>query len=443
MKRNFSTYRNFWRQVFVLLAFASLTWAQGVGTIGGNADSGRSNVGPGISYKRVLVRTTPKRAKPKPPPPPAKGKRPAPTPKLDADDYFDQGEELTENKKYQQALASYRQALKLRPRFPAALYEIGWVYNELGQFNDAIPALQEALRYQPSYPEAYNELGYAFRKLGKYSEASENYRQAVALRPNYALALFGLGDSYYYGTKEYKPALDAYQRGLRLDTTERPQVQFNIGWILNELERYQEAVGPLEKALQQQIERPELAYYELGYANYKMNKNQEAISFYRRSTQVRADYALGYFGLGDVYFNNTKQYDAAAQAYLAGLRLNPNNAVAQYRLGWCYNDVGKFNESVAPLREAIRLRPELNAAYVELGYSYYRLRQHAEALNVLQIALKAEPNNSLAYYYIGMNYLAWGRRNDAVQTYRTLQGIDKNRAQQLLDAINKATKSIS
>jgi tetratricopeptide (TPR) repeat protein len=417
---------------FLLCALALGAAAQGSGTIG-SSDSARSGGGPSASFRRVLVRTTPKRAKPKPAP----GKRPV-APKLDADDYLEQGQDLVEAKKYQEALISFRQALKLRPRFPEALYEIGWVYNEVEQYEAAIPPLQEALRYQPRYAEAFNELGYANRKLRKYSDAAENYRQAVAIKPNYALALFGLGDSYYYGTKEYKPALDAYQRGLRADTTPRPQVNFNIGWILNELERYMEAVGYLETALRQQLERPETAYFELGYAYYKQKQNADAIRHYRQAANIRADYAQAYFGLGDVYYNNTQQYAEAAQAYAQGLRLDPANAVAQYRLGWCYNDLKRYREAIAPLREAMRLKPEFITAYVELGYSYYALKQYNDAATLFKEAVQAEPNNSLAYYYMGLNYLAWGRRNDAMQTYRTLQGIDQKRAQQLLDAINKS-----
>ncbi len=429
-----------WLWLVIVAVFAAAQpFAQGVGSINtAKNESARSNSGgSSASFRRVLNKTAPKRVKPKPAPVAAKGKgkRPA-APKLDADDYFEQGEDFAQAKKYQEALANYRQALRLRPRFAAALYEIGWIYNDLERFNEALPPLEEALRYQANYPEVYNELGYAHRKLGKFSEAAENYRQAVAQRPDYALALFGLGDCYYYGTKEYKPALEAYQRGLRLDKAERPQVQFNTGWILNELERYPEAIGYLEKALQQQLERPETAYAELGYAFSKQGKNNEAIANYRRAMQVKPDYAPAFFGLGEVYFN-AKQCADAAPVYVSGLRLDPQNALAQYRVGYCYNDIGKFAESIAPLREAIRLKPEYNAALIELGYSYNKLKQYANALGILNQALQNEPKNSLAYYYIGINYLDWGRRNEAIQTYRTLQSIDKNRAQQLLDAINK------
>jgi tetratricopeptide (TPR) repeat protein len=424
----------------VVLLLAGLAAAQGVGTIGGSSsDGGRSSSGgSSASFRRVLVRSAPKRAKPKPAPASvAKGKKAPPAPKLDADDYFEQGEDLVEAGKLQPALASYRQALNLRPKFPSALYEIGWVYNELGQYEAALAPLREALRYKPDYPEAFNELGYAQRRLGKYSDAAESYRRAVALRPDYALALFGLGDCYYYGTKEYQPALEAYQRGLRLDQKERPQVNYNVGWILNDLERYPEAIGYLETALRQKLERPETAYYELGYAYFKQSKNADAVASYRRAAQVKPDFALAYFGLGDVYYNNVKDYANAAQAYATGLRMNPDNVVAQYRLGWSYNDLGRFNEAVTPLREAIRLKPEYNASYIELGYAYYRLKQYPDALTILRQATQNEPNNSLAYYYMGLNYLDWGRRNEALQVQRALQGIDKNRAQQLLDAINK------
>jgi hypothetical protein len=38
---------------------------------------------------------------------------------------------------------------------------------------------------------------------------------------------------------------------------------------------------------------------------------------------------------------------------------------------------------------------------------------------------------------LGLTYLAMGQKGQALQVYRTLLGLDKKKAQELLDAINK------
>ena len=76
------------------------------------------------------------------------------------------------------------------------------------------------------------------------------------------LAYLGLGDVYYYNTKQYAEAANAYKQGLQY----RPNnvtALYNLGWCYNDLERYADAVAELRKAVNLQPNYPE-AYNEIG-----------------------------------------------------------------------------------------------------------------------------------------------------------------------------------
>src|SRR5438093_1127346 len=58
---------------------------------------------------------------------------------------------------------------------------------------EAVRYLEEALRLRPDYAEACYNLGNVLKDLGRPGEAAARFRQAVALRPTYAAAYNNLG----------------------------------------------------------------------------------------------------------------------------------------------------------------------------------------------------------------------------------------------------------
>src|SRR5262245_43129645 len=68
--------------------------------------------------------------------PARKRTRPArPANKMDADDYFDQGEKFREAKQYPEAITAYKKAIALNANFGDAYYELGWVYNDKEEYD--------------------------------------------------------------------------------------------------------------------------------------------------------------------------------------------------------------------------------------------------------------------------------------------------------------------
>jgi tetratricopeptide (TPR) repeat protein len=169
-----------------------------------------------------------------------------------------------------------------------------------------------ALQHRPNYPEAHAELGYSYRHLGRYSESIEEYQEAIRLKSDLATAHLGLGDVYYYNTKQYAEAAQAYKRGLSISPN-NAQAFYNLAWCYNDLERYTEAVAELRNAIRLNAEYPE-AYNELGYALHQLQRYGEAVQQYQTAIRQKANYASAHYNLG-MSFVALNNRNAALEQY--------------------------------------------------------------------------------------------------------------------------------
>jgi cytochrome c-type biogenesis protein CcmH/NrfG len=100
----------------------------------------------------------------------------APAPRLsspprNAEDRYNEGRALAQQKDWGKAEQAYRDALKLRGAFPEAWNGLGYALRHQKKYNDALWAYEEALRLRPDYPEALEYLGEAYVQMGKMAEA--------------------------------------------------------------------------------------------------------------------------------------------------------------------------------------------------------------------------------------------------------------------------------
>ena len=108
-----------------------------------------------------------------------------------------------------EAVACYREALRLNPNLTEGHYNLGNAYCAQGKLNEAVGEYREALRLNPGYVEAHYNLGNAYIKQGKLSEAVGEYREAVRLNPNLTEGHYNLGNAYR-DQGRHKEAIESY-----------------------------------------------------------------------------------------------------------------------------------------------------------------------------------------------------------------------------------------
>ena len=117
--------------------------------------------------------------------------------------------------------------------------------------------------------------------------------------------------------------------------------------------------------------------------------------------------ADSYEALG-IWFGENRKSECAAQAFQAGLKLEPNSPRLSYLLGLSLYTAGKLQESVAPLQRSVELHPKEEKAHLLLASSLAGLGRDKEAFVEWQAALRIDPNSKMALDGIAKILLAAG-----------------------------------
>ncbi len=103
----------------------------------------------------------------------------------------DRGERLEEAEKM------IRKALQKRPREPAYLDSLGWVYYQKGQYKEALPLIEQAVKSDPHNAEVRYHLGMVYYRLGQWDKARAELDSALRLQPGYEPARKALDEIIY------------------------------------------------------------------------------------------------------------------------------------------------------------------------------------------------------------------------------------------------------
>jgi len=125
------------------------------------------------------------------------------------------GEALRLEGHYDEALAEYRKALAIEPRYVAALINYGAVLGMVGRAGEAIAPLRKAVRLQHDDPDAHYVLGLALALQGYFNEAQEQFEVAILLNPGHVQAHIELGRTLG-NLGRLDQAISEFQEALRL-----------------------------------------------------------------------------------------------------------------------------------------------------------------------------------------------------------------------------------
>lgn len=147
-------------------------------------------------------------------------------------------------KRYQEALAAYGEALELGLERPhEALANMGVVWSELHRPEEAARMYERALEADPDYLPALFNLGGLREEAGDRERSAALYRRILELEPGHSGALARLVHANRVTDPE-DPLLDALERAIAAggaDALAREELLFARGKALDDLERYAEA----------------------------------------------------------------------------------------------------------------------------------------------------------------------------------------------------------
>jgi predicted O-linked N-acetylglucosamine transferase (SPINDLY family) len=147
---------------------------------------------------------------------------------MNPDSYNSHGIALHQLQRYQEAIASFDQAIRLDPAYANAYGNRGNSLIELRQYQQALESYDQVVRLAPGCAEAYNGRATALHGLRQYPAAVESWDQAILLQPDYAKAHANRGIALFEMV-QYKRALESVENALRL----RPHYEYLAGMRLH------------------------------------------------------------------------------------------------------------------------------------------------------------------------------------------------------------------
>jgi tetratricopeptide (TPR) repeat protein len=236
-------------------------------------------------------------------------------------------------------------------------------YNEAGRYDDAIAALNHALAIKPQFHFAHLHLGDSYFGQGRYKLAERQYRQYQKLSPSVwdsAVSWQRLTRLYWRkGDLDRAAAMAREAWKLKYEFGENMYIALARGdW--QTAEKFKEIIYAAVPDTDPQgaawtIPQP---YYHRGYYALKLGRNDEAIEYLkkaRNSTPVFFWYEdLGPDALANAYLE-LGRWDEAIEEYERLLRLNPNWAWAQHRLGLAYDRKGDGERAQAAYRRLLEI----------------------------------------------------------------------------------------
>jgi protein O-mannosyl-transferase len=295
---------------------------------------------------------------------------------------------LDEQGRLDEALTYYRLAMKLEPRNPDPLNNIGVALVGKKQYAEALTYFQRALKAEPSFYEAHNNIGKALEELGKPDEAMQEYRLVLAKKPDHVGALNNLANAFAH-KGQWPQAMQCYEASLKAKP-DQVTANYGLGKIFARLGRTDDAIARYRRALQGHPENAAV-HNTLGLALANKGEVGEATTHFREAVRLKPDDPAFLWNLGRALDAQQKPQEAIP-LFLAALRIAPTNAEVRVALGQALAATRKLPEAADQFREAVRLQPRNVNAHFNLGRALAAQRKTEEAVREFNEALRLKPD---------------------------------------------------
>ena len=294
--------------------------------------------------------------------------------------YFEQALILSTNGDYEEAIASYDQALKFKPDYHEAWNNRGVALADLGRIEEAIASYNQALKFKPDFHEAWYGRGIALGKLGKMNEAIASYDKALKIKPDFHEIWFNRGIALG-NLGRLEEAIASYDKALKIKP-DCHKAWNNRGSALDNLGRLEEAIAYYDNALKIKPDKPEV-WNNLGIALRQLGRYEEAITSYDNALKIKSDLHEAWNNRGNA-LADLGRYEEAITSYDQALKIKSNFHEVWNNRGNTLFNLGRLEEAITSYDQALKIKPDLAIGYFHKACAYALQENITFALNNLK-----------------------------------------------------------
>jgi len=156
-------------------------------------------------------------------------------------------------------------------------------------------------------------------------------------------------------------------------------------------------------------------HLNMGWLYVYVGKYNESTHYFYRGLKVQPNSIYGRIGLA-TSMARREDYQGALGEYRKVLGRDKNNSEALFGVGWCMNELGRYNEAEYSLNKAIEADPENSLAYESLGDLYFRQQKYAESIGSYRMAVVLQEDLADAHLGLGQALEAVGHLTEAEES---------------------------
>lgn len=298
-----------------------------------------------------------------------------------AEGYLNLGLVREEQGRHADAIAAFQKAVQLTPKLRGANLFLGIAQYRSNQLDAALASLKKEAAAYPKDATPWMWLGIVSLEKGSAEEASEALDKAAKLAPDNT-------DIFYYrGRAHLAVSNDSYSRMFQLDPK---------SWHVRQL---------------------------IAEADADAGRHVDAIAEYQAAIKLAPSEPRLHEELGTEYRNAGKMQEAE-DAYRKELEIDPDNVVAQYKLGVLLTERGDAVQGKQQIEAALRVRPGLRHSDYNLGRAEMLLGNDAAAAEHFQKATQTDTDPDIlqqSWYQLGTVLRRMRRPQEAQQAFAMFQ----------------------
>ncbi len=360
-----------------------------------------------------------------------------------------------------------------------AYSRLGVIYMERKDFAEAEKYLKEAASIRPNDALDRYNLGIAYLRQKKTAEAMEELSRAESLGENDAVMLENIGEAYF-SMKNYDKSLEVYnkvrktnERNVKIlsriaeiyyekgeldsayelyrkitvlePTTENARVAYlNMGNILDDAQRFEEAIEAYQKALSISP-KDDSAFYNLGIAYKHAGKPELAIAAWKKASDLDSNDPAPLVAIADYYYERG-YYDLAETEYRKITARWPQIQEPHFKMATMYYKRGNFDYAMNAYDKVIEIDSQSDLARKALINKAILISKDTKntesvekAKNLVQKALLMKPEDKEALFALGIIYMKKEMYDNAMDTfYQVVKGTSDSKL--VADAYNNIGK---
>jgi tetratricopeptide (TPR) repeat protein len=343
-----------------------------------------------------------------------------------------QAESAIEKHDYASAEPLLKKVVVADPGNFQAWFDLGFVYNRLGNAPESVAAYRKSVAAKPDVFESNLNLGLTLAKTGQ-PDAEQFLRAATTLKPTANVdegrARAWLSLAHVLETAKPDEAIEAYKQAAALDPKDS-EPHLSAGLLLEKEDRFADAEQEYKQALaidpgssdaltgmaniymrgQRFVDAEEVlgkitaihpddvsARLQLSRVLLILGKNDDAIAELQAAQKLDPGNSAVQRDLADLYAN-TKKYDLAEAQYRSLLAANPNDAELHHGLGVVFLKQRKYADAQQELLAAVKLKPDFGEAYGDLAVAADENKNYELAIRAADARAKFLPEIPVSYF---------------------------------------------